>query len=151
MDTKEVNPEEEFEIGKEDIPLMGGTKIVVDDIPIKTEDGNEYPVRGWVGMSKKPYKNVEFAGVRIYVRGKIASITRDFGLPSGFTGEFVARSYLVGEVHADWIDDEDDLIQTHRQDILWASDLNGIQIRPHETSRNTRSRLKKPQRSFEMP
>lgn len=35
----------------------------------------------------------------------------------------MARSYLVGEIHADWLDDEEDLIQTHRQDILWSSDL----------------------------
>ena len=123
IDTKEANPEKEFYVGKEEIPLMEGTKIVVDDIPIKTEDGKELLVKGWVGMAKRPYKNIEFAGVRIYVRGKIASITRDFGLPSGFTGEFVARSYLVGEIHADWVDDEEDLIQTHRQDILWASEL----------------------------
>ena len=123
VDTKEENPEEEFYIGKEDIPLMEGTRFEIDSIPVVAEDGREYPVTGWVGMSKRPYKNIEFAGVRIYVRGKIASITRDFGLPSGFTGEFVARSYLVGEVYADWIDDEEDFIQTHRQDILWASDL----------------------------
>jgi len=123
VDTKKENREKEFFIGKEDIPLMEGTKMEVDNIPVVTEDGKKLPVRGWVGMSKRPYKNIEFAGVRIYVRGKIASITRDFGLPSGFTGEFVARSYLVGEVHADWIDEEEDLIQTHRQDILWASEL----------------------------
>lgn len=123
LDTKEENQEKEFYIGKEDIPLMEGTKMEVDGIPVVTEDDRKLPVKGWVGMSKRPYKNIEFAGVRIYVRGKIASITRDFGLPSGFTGEFAARSYLVGEVHADWIDGEEDLIQTHRQDILWASEL----------------------------
>jgi len=123
FDTKEENPEKEFYIGKENIPLMEDTRMDVDSTPVVTEDGRKLPVRGWVGMSKRPYKNVEFAGVRIYVRGKIASITRDFGLPSGFTGEFVARSYLVGEIHADWIDEEEDFIQTHRQDILWASEL----------------------------
>lgn len=123
IDTKEEEPEAEFSIGKQDIPLMEGTKIVVNDIPVITDEGDHLPVSGWVGMSKRPCKNVEFAGVRIYVRGKIASITRDFGLPSGFTGEFVMRSYLVGEIHVDWMDDEEDLIQTHRQDILWASEL----------------------------
>jgi len=123
IDTKEEEPEDEFSIGKQDIPLMEGTKIVVDDTPVITDEGEQLPVSGWVGMSNRPYKNVEFAGVRIYVRGKIASITRDFGLTSGFTGEFVMRSYLVGEIHADWIDDIEDLIQTHRQDILWASEL----------------------------
>jgi len=123
IDNKKDENEGEFFIGKHDIPLMEGTKVIVNGFPVKTEDGKEYPVSGWVGMALKPYKNVEFAGIRIYVRGKIASITRDFGLPAGFTGEFATRSYLVGEIHADWLDDEEDLIQTHRQDVLWGSDL----------------------------
>ena len=122
-DNKEGDKESDFFIGKHEIPLMEGAKIVVDGYPVKTEDGKEYPVSGWVGMAMKPYKNVEFAGIRIYVRGKVASITRDFGLPAGFTGEFATRSYLVGEINADWLDNEEDLIQTHRQDILWSSDL----------------------------
>ena len=33
------------------------------------------------------------------------------------------RSYLVGEVHADWLDDDaEDLIRTDRQSILWDSE-----------------------------
>ena len=121
-DTKK-NPDPEFSISEVDIPLMQGTEIDVRKRPVVTDAGKKLPITGWVGMAKTPYKNEEFAGVRIYVRGKIASITRDFGLPSGFSGEFVARSYLVGEIHADWLDDREDLIQTHRQDILWSSDL----------------------------
>lgn len=121
-DTKE-NPEPVFSIQEVIIPLMEGTKIDVKDRPVITVSGEKMPVRGWVGMAKTSYKNEEFTGVRIYVRGKIASVTRDFGLPSGFSGEYVARSYLVGVVHADWLDKKEDLIQTHRQDILWSSDL----------------------------
>ena len=121
-DNKE-NPDNEFEISKIDIPVMSGTKIDLATRPVETENGEKLKVSGWIAMAKQSYKNEEFAGVRIYVRGKIAAITRDFGLPSGFQGEYVARSYLVGEVHADWLDDKEDLIQTHRQDILWSSEL----------------------------
>ncbi len=116
-------PEKIFTIDQVNIPLMKGTKIDVSKRPVMMEEGETLSIRGWVGMAKNPYKNEEFAGIRIYVRGKIASITRDFGLPSGFQGEYVARSYLVGEVYADWLDKDEDLIQTHRQDILWSSDL----------------------------
>jgi len=121
-DDKE-NPEPEFSISQVEIPLMPGTRIDLSKKPVSTEDGKELPVIGWVGMSKSSYKNEEFAGVRIYVRGKIAALTRDFGAPAGFTGEYVARSYLVGEIHAQWLDEKEDLIQTHRQDILWSSEL----------------------------
>jgi len=122
-DIKEEDTEPEFQVGHLDIPLMEGTRIEVNDRPVVTEEGRKYPVIGWVGMAKQPYKHEEFAGIRFYARGKIVSVTRDFGIPSGFAGEFVARSYVVGEIHADWLDDEEDLIQTHRQDILWSSDL----------------------------
>jgi len=123
QDMKEENTEEEFEVGQLEIRLMEGTRIDLSDRPVISNERTEYPVKGWVGMAKQPYKNEEIAGIRIYARGKIVSITRDFGVPSGFSGEFAVRSYLVGEIHADWLDGEEDLIQTHRQDILWSSDL----------------------------
>lgn len=124
-DNKE-NPEPAFPISEVPIPLMEGTRIDVCKDPVITDDGKKLSVTGWVGMAKASYKNEEFAGIRIYVRGKVASTTRDFGLPAGFTGEFTARSYLVGEIHADWLDDDEDLIQTHRQDILWSSELGQV-------------------------
>lgn len=123
QDIKKQRPEKEFFIGEYKIPLMDGTKIIVDDRPVETDTGEKLPIKGWVAMAKNPYKNVEFAGVRIYARGKIAAITRDFGISSGFAGEYVARSYLVGEIEADWLDEKEDLLQTHRQDILWSTEV----------------------------
>jgi hypothetical protein len=38
------------------------------------------------------------------------------------------RSYLVGQVEADWLDADGDLIRTDRQSILWDSDL-GVALR----------------------
>ncbi|MDC9151530.1 hypothetical protein PSK29_19085 [Escherichia coli] len=63
------------------------------------------------------------AGVRIYCRGKFAAQTAVFNRKAGFTGEHSIRSYLVGELHADWLDEKEDLIQTDRRDILWSDDL----------------------------
>jgi hypothetical protein len=120
-DTKEEDPVDEFDLGDIVIPVEEKTKIDLSDKPVSNE-GDWYNVDGWMAMAKDPYKD-EFGGVRIYVRGKLASITKDFGLGAGFTGEFVARSYLVGEVDADFLDEDDDLVQTHRKDIIWESDL----------------------------
>jgi hypothetical protein len=116
------NPEKQYKIEATNIPLMEGTQIIVDSRPVMAENEEKLEVRGWVGMSKASYKNDELAGIRIYVRNKLAAVTRDFGQPSGFSGEFVARSYLVGEIYAEWLDKSEDLIQTHRQDILWDSE-----------------------------
>ena len=86
-------------------------------------EGIQYPLVGWVGYSKLPYRDDLMAGIRIYCRGKIAAQTRIFGLGAGFTGEYDIRSYLVGELFADWLDEADDLIRTDRQDILWSHPL----------------------------
>jgi hypothetical protein len=83
----------------------------------------EYPLIGWMGYSKQPYRDDLMAGVRIYCRGKIAAQTHIFNLKAGFTGEYDIRSYLVGVLHADWLDEAEDLIRTDRQDILWSHPL----------------------------
>ncbi len=85
--------------------------------------GKNYPVRGWVAYAKEPYKDDLMAGVRIYCRGKIAAQTNLFNRRAGFTGEHDVRSYLVGELNADWLDESEDLIQTDRRDILWSHEL----------------------------
>lgn len=86
-------------------------------------NGRFYPLSGWIAYSKVPYKDELMAGVRIYCRGKIAAQTSIFNQRAGFTGEHNIRSYLVGEIHADWLDEDEDLIQTDRRDILWSDEL----------------------------
>ena len=105
------------------IPIDTATRISVNDRPVKIEN-DSHPVTGWLAHAKDAYKDEESAGVRIYARGKIVATTRDFEQPAGFTGEFATRSYLVGEIHAEWLDDDndDDLIRTDRQSILWDSE-----------------------------
>ena len=85
-------------------------------------DSRFYELTGWMAYSKVPYSDELMAGVRIYCRGKIAAQTNIFNQRAGFTGEHNIRSYLVGELHADWLDDEEDLIQTDRRDILWSDE-----------------------------
>jgi len=114
----------EVPIGTLSIDIDEDTKIVVDNRPVILEDGTQLPVRGWVAYAKDPYPNEEVAGIRIYARGKFVSKAELFGLRAGFTGEYTIRSYLVGVIHADWLDSDDheDLIRSDRQDILWSSE-----------------------------
>ena len=120
-----------FDVGDLEIPLMDGTRICVDHRPVQVKLNDEdeldlvtenLPVRGWVAYSKDPYKDEAMAGVRVFARGKIVAQTRDFDIGAGFTGEYKMRSYVVGEIHADWLDDEDDLIRSDRQGIIWTSE-----------------------------
>ena len=86
-------------------------------------EGQFYGLTGWVAYSHDPYRDDLMAGVRIYCRGKIAAQTRIFNMGAGFTGEHDVRSYLIGVLNADWLDEEEDLIRTDRQDILWSHPL----------------------------
>ncbi len=129
-------------VGDFDISLMDNTKISfnpdagpdfrvigpngesINDLKPGFEHDEEfYKVRGWVAYAKSPYKDDLMAGVRIYCRGKIASQTSTFNKTAGFTGEHNVRSYMVGELHADWLDEKQDLIQTDRRDIMWSEEL----------------------------
>jgi hypothetical protein len=112
-----------FDIPKFQVDLNEATKITVDDRPVPY-DGRDLPVKGWLAFGRYAIKDEEEAGVRIYARGKIVATTRDFEQPAGFTGEFTMRSYLVGEIHAEWLDrdDDEDLVRTDRQGILWDSE-----------------------------
>ncbi|GGL31757.1 ATP-binding protein [Nocardia jinanensis] len=103
------------------IDVMEETRIDVADRPV--EVGERFlPVAGWVAYAKHPYRDDAMAGVRIYARGKLVAQTRDFGIVAGFTGEFKLRSYLVGAVHVEWLDEEEDLVRSDRQDIIWNSE-----------------------------
>ena len=90
------------------------------------QDGEFRSVTGWMAYSKVPYKDELMAGVRVYCRGKIAAQTTVFNQRAGFTGEHNIRSYIVGELHANWLDEKEDLIQTDRRDILWSEEIAAV-------------------------
>ncbi|MDE0412187.1 MAG: ATP-binding protein, partial [Gammaproteobacteria bacterium] len=110
--------------GRGDLETIGPDGNVMTDIEAGFwHESRFYELTGWVAYSKEPYKDDLMAGIRIYCRGKIASQTSVFNRRAGFTGEHSIRSYLVGELHADWLDEENDLIQTDRRDVLWSDEL----------------------------
>jgi uncharacterized protein (UPF0335 family) len=113
---------QEVEIKQFHVPILQGTRIDLSRHPLITDEGEKLPVSGWIALAKEAYKNEEMTGVRVYARNKIVAVTRDFEHPAGYTGEYTIRSYLVGEIHADWLDEGEDLIRSDRQGILWDSD-----------------------------
>ena len=134
------DPNYSREIGKFDVEYMPNTRVEFKNSGNESEaigpngkidglsggfnhDGEFYPVDGWVAYSKHPYRDDLMAGIRIYCRGKIAALTSVFNRKAGFTGEHNIRSYLIGQLSADWLDEEEDLLQTDRRDILWSEEL----------------------------
>ena len=84
-------------------------------------DGKE--VRWWIGFTAKPIKDETQQGISVIVRGKLAQRPFMFEAGGGTTGQ-LGQEYLVGEVIADWIDDEHadadndtDYIQSNRDQL----------------------------------
>ena len=77
---------------------------------------------GWTVSGKiyamKSMLNAEDVGVRIMARGKLVQKNTTFGVRQGGKR---AYSYITGEITADFFDEEEDLISTNRQDVMWES------------------------------
>ena len=90
------------------------------DLPKKgiVDEQAGWEVTGWMGFVDKSSQIDR--GIDIFARGKIIETDSMFGL--GTTNTQFARSYLVGEVHADFLDKENDDISTGRNSVLWETD-----------------------------
>jgi hypothetical protein len=84
---------------------------------IDSGDGEGKEVRWWIGFTETPVKDDLLQGISVLVRGKQAQRPFKFERTGGMPGQ-LGYEYLVGEVHADWIDDgtaeDDDLIASNR-------------------------------------
>ena len=80
---------------------------------------NNPTIRGWIGTTSSPVKDEIGNGVVVMARGKLCQDQDAFGVAgTGVTGQ-AALAYLVGEIHADFLDQEEDLISTSRTSVFW--------------------------------
>jgi hypothetical protein len=88
----------------------------VEDLPDGNEVGDGLRVTGWIGfLSTSSQSN---RGIDIFAHGKAAELESYFSYPS--THAQFARAHLVGELHADFLDDQNnDLVATPRNSVLW--------------------------------
>ncbi len=96
-----------------DLPLFMRTPqkgFEEEDIP---EFGR---VQWWVGFTQDTVKAKDAQGVAVVARGRMAQKLFFFDLRGGFTGQF-GMQYMIGEVIADGIDADADLIATGRESV----------------------------------
>ena len=91
----------------------------VSEIPIKIEGGAAFAVTGWVGFLKESSQTDR--GIDIFANKKAVELGSFFNLSS--THAQFARAHLIGEIHADFLDANDDLIATARNSVVWESDI----------------------------
>lgn len=75
-------------------------------------------VKWWVGFTERPIPQDEARGISVLVHGKMAQTPFFFDLSKGTSGQ-LGMQYMTGEVHADDLDEEEDLISTDRASVRW--------------------------------
>ena len=88
-------------------------------LPGNIVDSDEgWEVSGWIGIVEKSSQTDR--GVDIFARGKAAELDTMFNLKT--THVQFARSYVVGEISAEFLDSDEDRISTARNSVNWETD-----------------------------
>jgi len=91
----------------------------VKDVPAGPEVSNGHKLSGWIGFADRASQVNR--GVDIFASNKAVELGSYFSYAS--THAQFARAHLVGEVHADFLDGDEDLIGTARNQVVWESPL----------------------------
>lgn len=112
------------ELKREEIPfefrypaLGEAGKDIKDGCYVETIEGCG-EIKWWVGFQQDTIKDPESRGISVLARGKLVEEPGFFGLAGGAWGQF-GKEYMTGEIFADFLDSEVDLIATNRRSILW--------------------------------
>ena len=118
---------DDFKVAVNGAGITAGDKFRCDDVErtwdIDAErvapDGGpgNWTISGRI-YAMKSMLNAEDVGIRIMARGRLVQKNTTFGARQG--GEH-AYSHITGEVAADFFDEEEDLISTNRQGVMWES------------------------------
>lgn len=92
-----------------------------DQEEIRSDTG--WYVSGWIGALKRtsPIEDGIQRGVTIMARGKMVQEPFVF---DAVVGQQYALSYLVGELHAEFVDQEEDTVGTTRNSLVWDTEAN---------------------------
>lgn len=118
---------DDFKVAVNGAGITAGDKFRCDDVErtwdidaerVAPDDGpSNWTVSGRI-YAMKSMLSAEDVGIRIMARGKLVQKNTTFGVRQG--GKH-AYSYITGEVAADFFDEDEDLISTNRQDVMWES------------------------------
>ncbi len=91
---------------------------------VKIDDDHEgWTVSGWIGALDRTTPNIDGIdrGISLMARGKLVQEPFVF---DAVVGQQYALSYIVGELHVDFVDDAEDTIGTNRNALVWDTDSN---------------------------
>ena len=90
---------------------------------VEIEPGTGWTVSGWIGALDRTTPSLDGVdrGISIMARGKL--VQEPF-LFNAVVGQQYALSYIVGELHAEFVDELEDTIGTNRNALVWDTDAN---------------------------
>jgi hypothetical protein len=76
------------------------------------------PIKWWIGFTKDTIPHEDVRGISVLARGKLVQAPWCFGLSGGVYGQH-GLQYMTGEVQAEGLDEDVDLVATDRASVLW--------------------------------
>ena len=84
----------------------------------ESELSNGQQIEWWAGFCSNTIPEEENRGFVVYVRGKLAQTPWLFDISGGVWGQH-GMQYLTGEIRADFLDEDVDLVATDRGSVRW--------------------------------
>jgi hypothetical protein len=132
-----IAPEESFEVSVNTEPitpeerdlrrLLGldtdGNKYIWEFDDVEIVEGSGWRVSGWIGALDRTSELEDGIqrGIVVMARGKLVQEPFVF---DATVGQQYALSYLVGELHAEFVDEDEDTIATTRNSLVWDTEAN---------------------------
>lgn len=97
--------------------------------------GAEWTVSGWIGVLERTATDLNLIdrGIALIARGKL--VQEPFWFDAS-VGQPYALSYLIGELHVEFVDAEEDMIGTSRNSLAWETEANAALKRWGQTQVN---------------
>ena len=94
-----------------------------NDEPIDAEGG--WTVSGWIGALNRTAPNSDGIdrGIALMARGKLVQEPFVF---EAVVGQQYALSYIIGELHVEFVDEAEDTISTSRNALVWDTEANSV-------------------------
>ncbi len=92
-----------------------------DNVEIEEETG--WTVSGWIGALERTTSKIDGInrGIVLMARGKLVQEPFVF---DAVVGQQYALSYLIGELHTEFVDEGEDTISTTRNSLVWETEAN---------------------------
>jgi hypothetical protein len=92
------------------------------------EPGTGWRVHGWIGSLDRTNRHIDGIqrGIVIMARGKLVQEPFVF---NATVGQQYALSYIVGELHTEFVDEDEDTIGTTRNSLVWDTPANQALLR----------------------